>query len=643
MMFSLILLTPLAGAFINGVLISSGLLGRLRAVSPGFEAKSSAIVGSAAVLIPALCASVLSYGVYSGADMEFGFFEWFSSGSLAVPFGFVFDRLSAVMTLVITWVGFLIHVYSAGYMSGDSAVPRYFALLNLFVFFMLLLVLGSGFVVMFAGWEGVGFVSYLLIGFRFNDTAKADAGRKAFVVNRVGDFGFLLGIFLVFTVFGSLEFSEIIPAVSGAPQWALTAVCLLLFMGAVGKSAQFPLHIWLPDAMAGPTPVSALIHAATMVTAGVYMLARLSFLYAAAPDAQFVILTVAVFTALVAAYIAVSQTDIKKVLAYSTVSQLGFMFMAAGAGAFAAAVFHLVTHAFFKALLFLGAGSVIHALGGEQDMKFMGGLRKKIPLTAFTFLIGTLAISGVPFFAGFFSKDSILAAVYDRGFVLHWVAAVLAAALTAFYMVRLYVRIFEGSSNTPSKTAEKIHESPPVMTIPLMCLAALAVFGGFLSVPHFLSGFFPFGEEVLTHFLEPVTGAFAPSVHGGLSHYVLALVSVVAAFGGIGAALALYETAPGIREKLLRITAISAMRSFSRSQILLNEFYEKVFSAPFRHFSKAFAEFDLSVVDGAVNGVADSVKKLARFFSVLQSGFVRAYTAAMVAFIVLLVVVSVRL
>ncbi len=642
-MLPLILLTPLAGAFINGILISTGLLRRLRAVSPDFEAKASAFIGSAAVLIPALCASVLAYGVYSGSPVEFRFFEWFSSGSLAVSFGFVFDRLSAVMTLVITWVGFLIHVYSAGYMSGDGAVPRYFALLNLFVFFMLLLVLGSGFVVMFAGWEGVGFVSYLLIGFWFNDTAKADAGRKAFVVNRIGDFGFLLGIFLVFAVFGSLEFSEIISAAPGVPQQALTAVCLLLFIGAIGKSAQFPLYVWLPDAMAGPTPVSALIHAATMVTAGVYMLARLAVLYSAAPDAQFVILTVAVFTALVAAYIAVSQTDIKKVLAYSTVSQLGFMFMAAGAGAFGVAIFHLVTHAFFKALLFLGAGSVIHALGGEQDMKFMGGLRKKIPVTALTFLIGTLAISGVPFFAGFFSKDSILAAVYDGGFVLYWGAAVVGAVLTAFYMTRLYLRIFEGENNTPPEAAEKIHESPPVMTIPLVCLAALAIFGGFLSIPHFLSNILPFGEEFLTHFLAPVTGAFAPSAHGGLSHSALALVSVVAAFGGIAAALALYKTAPGIREKLVKITPIGAARSFSRSQILLNEFYEKAFLAPFRHFSKSFAEFDSLVVDGAVNGVADMAKKLARFFSILQSGFLRAYTAAMVAFIILLVFVSVKI
>ncbi len=642
-MLPLILLTPLAGAFINGILISTGLLRRLHAVSPGFEAKASAFVGSVAVLISALCASVLAYGVYSGSPEQFRFFEWFSSGSLAVSFSFVFDRLSAVMTLVITWVGFLIHVYSAGYMKGDGAVPRYFALLNLFVFFMLLLVLGSGFVVMFAGWEGVGFVSYLLIGFWFNDSAKSDAGRKAFVVNRIGDFGFMLGIFLVFAVFGSLEFSEIISAAPAAPQWALTAVCLLLFIGAVGKSAQFPLYVWLPDAMAGPTPVSALIHAATMVTAGVYMLARLAVLYSSAPDAQFVILTVAVFTALVAAYIAVSQTDIKKVLAYSTVSQLGFMFMAAGAGAFGVAIFHLVTHAFFKALLFLGAGSVIHALGGEQDMKFMGGLRKKIPVTAFTFLIGTLAISGVPFFAGFFSKDSILAAVYDGGFVLHWVAAVFGAMLTAFYMMRLYLRVFEGGNNTPPEAAEKIYESPPVMTIPLVCLAALAIFGGFLSVPHFLSEFFPFGEEFLTHFLEPVTGVFVPSANGGLSHYTLALVSVIAAFGGIGAALLLYQASPRLREKIVETTAIGAARRFSHSQILLNEFYEKVFSVPFRHFSKSFAEFDTSVVDGAVNGVADATKRLARFFSILQSGFVRAYTAAMVVFIVLLVIVSVKM
>lgn len=643
-MLEIVLFAPLAGALINGA-ISIGLAGRLFGVSREFEAKAAGIAGCSAVLVSAVCASVLTYGISSGGAQTLDIFEWFSSGEFAASFGFLFDRLSAVMTLVITWVGFAIHVYSVGYMRGDSAVPRYFALLNLFVFFMLLLVLGSGFAVMFAGWEGVGFVSYMLISFWFNDSEKADAGRKAFVVNRIGDFGFLLGIFLVFTAFGSLEFSKVFPLVPSASAGVLTAVCLLLFVGAAGKSAQFPLYVWLPDAMAGPTPVSALIHAATMVTAGVYMLARCSVMYSAAPDAQFVILTLAVFTALIAAYIALSQTDIKKVLAYSTVSQLGFMFMAAGAGAFAASIFHLVTHAFFKALLFLGAGSVIHALGGLQDINKMGGLRKKIPLTALTFLAGTLAISGVPFFAGFFSKDSVLAAVYDNGFIFHWGAGVFAAMLTAFYMTRLYVRVFEGKPDTPPESASGIHESPPVMTFSLIALALLSTLGGLLSVPGFMGAFVPVKTEFLSHFLEPVSG-FAPHVvlHSahGLSHSDLAVVSVVAAFCGIAAALLIYGTNLRLGETLKKIPAVSAARRFSRSQILLDEFYCSVFVVPFRHFCKAFAEFDLSVVDGAVNFVARSVSRLAGVFSSLQTGLIRAYTAAMVVFIVLLVFVSLK-
>ncbi len=644
-MLPFILLVPLAGAFINGIVISTGLLRRFFRVSSGAEAKAAGIVGSVAVLIPAVCASVLAYkGLSSGAE-RFEIFEWFSSGSLSVSFGFLFDRLSAVMTLVITWVGFAIHIYSVGYMSGDSAIPRYFALLNLFVFFMLTLVLGSGFAVMFAGWEGVGFVSYLLIGFWFNDTEKADAGKKAFIVNRVGDFGFLLGIFLIFSVFGSLEFSEVFPAVSGASGGVLTAVCLLLFVGAAGKSAQFPLYVWLPDAMAGPTPVSALIHAATMVTAGVYMLARCAVMYSAAPDAQFVILTLAVLTALIAAYIALSQTDIKKVLAYSTVSQLGFMFMAAAAGAFTAAIFHLVTHAFFKALLFLGAGSVIHSLGGAQDINGMGGLRRKIPVTALTFLAGTLAISGVPFFAGFFSKDSILAAVYDGGFVFHWGAGVFAAMLTAFYMTRLYVRVFEGKNNTPPAVLSKIHESPRFMTVPLIVLALLSIFGGLLSVPGFMGGFLPVKTEILSHFLEPIFGSVPHSdshATHGLGHLSLAVVSVVAAFCGIVAALLIYGTNLRLREIPARFSAVSALKRFSRSQILLDEFYGSVFVVPFRHFCEMFASFDLSVVDGAVNALARSVRKLAGVFSSFQTGLVRAYTAAMVVFVVVLVFVSLR-
>ncbi len=639
-MLQLVIFAPLVGAFISGILISAGLMRRLFCVSRDFEEKAAGLVGSIAVLVSAICATVLAFGIFSGAgETRVEIFEWFSSGALSVSFGFVFDRLSAVLTLVITWVGFVIHLYSIGYMAGDRAVARYFALVNLFIFFMLTLVLGGDFAVMFAGWEGVGFVSYLLIGFWFDDTEKADAGRKAFVVNRIGDFGFLIGIFLVFITFGSLEFSEISPAAADVSAGMLTVICLLLFVGAAGKSAQFPLYVWLPDAMAGPTPVSALIHAATMVTAGIYMLARCSFMYSASPDAQFVVLTVAVLTSLIAAYIAVTQTDIKKVLAYSTVSQLGFMFMAAGAGAFGVAVFHLVTHAFFKALLFLGAGAVIHSLGGLQDIRSMGGLRGKIPVTAFTFLAGTLAISGVPFFSGFFSKDSILAAVYDGGFIFHWIAAVFAAMLTAFYMTRLYVLVFEGKNNTPPETFSGIHEPPRVMTAPLIFLALLSVFGGLFSVPHFMEGFVPVKEEILTHFLKPVTAAFspAPDVLFGISHAGLAVISTVAALAGLFTALLIYGTKMRFRDLLLGFRTILSLRSFSQSKILLDEFYHSVFIVPFGHFSTELAKFDLLVVDGAVNAVAGAVKKLAGFFSLFQTGFVRAYTAAMAAFIILLI------
>lgn len=640
--FALLLFAPLAGAFVNGAFLSSGLARRVFGVSPAFEERASGAVAALAVLVSAAASGFLTYGIFTGAEAtRFEMFNWFSSGELSVSFSFVFDRLSAVMSLVITWVGFLIHLYSIGYIHGDRSAARYFTLLGLFVFFMLVLVLASGFAVLFAGWEGVGFVSYLLIGFWFNKTENADAGRKAFVVNRIGDFGFLLGIFLVFVTFGTLEFSEVFSSVGQADTAVLTAICLLLFFGAAGKSAQFPLYVWLPDAMAGPTPVSALIHAATMVTAGIYMLARGAVMFSASPDAQFVVLTVAVATALIAAFIALSQTDIKKVLAYSTVSQLGFMFMAAGAGAFAVAIFHLVTHAFFKALLFLGAGSVIHSLGGLQDMGDMGGLRKKIPLTAFTFLIGTLAISGVPLFAGFFSKDSILASLYDAGFFIHWGAAVFAALLTGFYMTRLYVRIFEGKNNTPAPAASKIHESPFVMTFPLILLAALSAGGGFLSVPHFIGEFIPVKTEMLSHFLEPLAAMVPDYGYSsfGLSHETLAVVSTGAAATGIVSALIIC-TNSRICGFLLKFSPVSSLKSFSFSRVQLDEFYGSVFVAPFRHFSDALARFDLLVVDGAVNGLARIAKGFAGFLSILQTGFVRAYTAAMAAAIVILVAVS---
>ncbi|MCH7926598.1 MAG: NADH-quinone oxidoreductase subunit L, partial [Candidatus Dadabacteria bacterium] len=438
-MIFLIVLLPLIGAALNGLLFASGLIKK----DHESERRIVSIIGCGSILLAALVSTYLFIQLIQNdnpAGIIQNSFTWIASGELNISFGFLFDNISSVMTLVITWVGFLIHVYSIGYMHNDKSYARYFMYLNLFIFFMLVLVLGNNFPLMFVGWEGVGLASYLLIGFWYDDTQKANAGRKAFIVNRIGDVGFLIAIFLIFLVFGSLNFSDVFSQAANptfmqnVPIIMITAIALLLFVGAVGKSAQFPLYVWLPDAMAGPTPVSALIHAATMVTAGVYMVTRCAVFFSASPEAQFVVVTIAVFTAFFAATIALSQTDIKKVLAYSTISQLGFMFMAVGIGAYAAGMFHLVTHAFFKALLFLGAGSVIHAMSDEQDIRKMGGLRKYLPITSKTFLIGALAISGLPLLSGFFSKDQILGELYERGFTIHFAVAIITALLTALYM-----------------------------------------------------------------------------------------------------------------------------------------------------------------------------------------------------------------
>src|SRR5713226_4661978 len=410
----------------------------------------------------------------------------------AAYLAFQLDPLSIVMLMVVTWVGTLIHLYSVGYMAHEPGYARYFSYLNLFLAEMLVLVLGSSYLVMFVGWEGVGLCSYLLIGFYYDKEFAAAAGKKAFIVNRIGDFGFLVAMFLMFAFFGSVDFEKVSTiALRGVEPWLLTAVCLLLFLGATGKSAQIPLYIWLPDAMAGPTPVSALIHAATMVTAGVYMIARSNVLYRLSPSAMLVVTFVGALTALFAATIAVRQNDIKKVLAYSTVSQLGFMFIGVGVAAYTAGIFHLVTHAFFKACLFLGSGSVIHAMGGEQDIRNMGGLWKKIPITAWTFLIATITIAGFPPFAGFFSKDEILVSALSNPYfpelgVWIWAIGTVTALFTAFYMFRLFFLTFGGSFRGTSEQEHHSHESPWTMTVPLVVLAAGSILGGALAVNHFL-------------------------------------------------------------------------------------------------------------------------------------------------------------
>jgi NADH-quinone oxidoreductase subunit L len=487
----LIPLFPFIGFLINGL---------------GRNVFPKAVIGAVASLA-ILASFAISLGIFfefeSTQPVIVHLFDWIKVGGINIPFSFQIDQLSILMLLIITGIGSLIHIYSAGYMSHDTGFGKFFAYLNLFVFFMLLLVLGANYVVMFIGWEGVGLCSYLLIGFWYNKSSYADAAKKAFIMNRIGDLGFLLGVFLIITTFGSVSFVEIFPKAEGlvSGDATLMLITILLFIGATGKSAQLPLFTWLPDAMAGPTPVSALIHAATMVTAGIYMIARSNILFTLSPVTMSIIAVVGLATAIIAAIIALTQTDIKKVLAYSTVSQLGYMFLGLGVGAYTGAFFHVLTHAFFKALLFLGAGSVIHAMSDEQDMRNMGGLKGKLPITFLTMLIGTIAIAGLPPFAGFFSKDEILAHVYDHNKIL-WVVGVLGALLTAFYMFRMMFLTFWGSFRGTEEQKHHLHESPISMTLPLIVLAVLSVIGGFIGVPEVLGG-----GHWLASYLDPVFAA----------------------------------------------------------------------------------------------------------------------------------------
>ncbi|MGL5892482.1 MAG: NADH-quinone oxidoreductase subunit L, partial [Bacteroidia bacterium] len=490
-----------------------------------------------------LAAFGLSLGIYlglNGQSQTVTLFDWISTGSLHVDFSFLIDPLSSLFLLIITGIGFLIHVYSVGYMHDDEGYHRFFAYLNLFVFFMLLLVLGSNYLIMFVGWEGVGLCSYLLIGFWFKNTDYNNAAKKAFIINRIGDLGFLLGILLIYVLFDSVSFGAV-SAISGNAEYRQYAdlIGILLFIGACGKSAQIPLYTWLPDAMAGPTPVSALIHAATMVTAGIYMIARSSFIFEYAHITNEVIATVGVITALFAATIGIFQNDIKKVLAYSTVSQLGLMFLGLGVGATTGAVFHVTTHAFFKALLFLGAGSVIHAMSGEQDIRRMGGLRKHLPITHLTFLLGTIAISGIPPFSGFFSKDEILAGTFEEH-KIHWILGLAASMMTAFYMFRLYFLTFSGKFRGTDEQHHHLHESPKSMTIPLMVLAVLSVVGGAIGIP---------GSHMLDHFLNPGSAGH----HVDWAHEILLMsIATILAVAAIFLAYTVYvkrETLPAEKEE----------------------------------------------------------------------------------------------
>ncbi|MFH0916023.1 MAG: NADH-quinone oxidoreductase subunit L [bacterium] len=564
--------------------------------------------------------------------------RWFSVGSFQVPFAFQIDQLSAVMLLVVTGVGLLIFIYSKGYMHGDPGYYRFFAYMSLFAFSMLLLVLANNYLLLYFGWEAVGLCSYYLIGYYYHKPEAAAAGKKAFIVNRVGDFGFGLGVMLIFVTFGTLDYVGVFEQVvaGAAGQGVLIGIALLLFMGAMGKSAQFPLHVWLPDAMEGPTPVSALIHAATMVTAGVYLVARSAVIFASAPTALLVVGAVGTFTAIFAAVIGICQKDIKKVLAYSTVSQLGYMFMALGVGAWAIAIFHLMTHAFFKALLFLGAGSVIHSLGGEQDMDRMGGLAKRIPATYYTLVAGALALSGIFPFAGFWSKDDILGSVWRDGKYLFWAVGLIAAFITAFYTFRMIFMTFFGKPRMDEETGKHVHESPWSMVVPLAVLAVASLLGGFLGLPGKLG--------VIQRFLEPV---FAPANHilGFEEHslaaidYALMVISLVVAMMGIALAWLMYVRRP----KDLPLIVGARLRPVYK--VVYNKFYiDEFYAATVVKLTVdgsrwVWHRFDEYVIDGAVHGVAWLWQQAGSGVRPLQTGRVQNYLLVM--FIGVFVIVTV--
>ncbi|MEP6595590.1 MAG: NADH-quinone oxidoreductase subunit L, partial [Ginsengibacter sp.] len=541
---------PLAGFLINGLarnVLSKSLV---------------SIIGSGVILASFIISLLIFFQInHEGFTAQtISYFDFIKAGKIKVSFAFQVDQLSTLFLLIITGVGFLIHVYSTSYMREEEspAFARYFSYLNLFVFSMLILVLGANYLIMFIGWEGVGLCSYLLIGYWFKNTDYNNAAKKAFIMNRIGDLGFLLGIFWIINAFGTVSFHDlfnaekgIITSMSSINSPTLTGITLLLFVGAIGKSAQIPLYTWLPDAMAGPTPVSALIHAATMVTAGIYMVARSNALYSLSAVAENLVAIVGIATALLAATIAIKQNDIKKVLAYSTISQLGYMFLGLGVGAYTSAVFHVMTHAFFKALLFLGAGSVIHAVHNQQDIRYMGGLRKYLPITNATFLIGCIAISGIPPFSGFFSKDEILAAAYASNPV-YWVLGVAGSAMTAFYMFRLYATAFMGTFRGNEKqkhprlndtVGQDLHESPSAITIPLIILAALSIVGGFINVPGIFGG-----EEQLHQFLSPVLKSENVRELSSSTGYMLMCISVAVAAIAILIAISKYSKRPELNK-----------------------------------------------------------------------------------------------
>jgi len=619
----LIPLFPFLGFLINGL------------VGKSLPKRTVGIIGSAAVGLSFLVTVAIFLELLKlpadARSVQKVVYTWIASGPFQVSVAYLIDPLSIIMLLVVSGVSTLIHIYSIGYMYDDEGFYRYFAYLNLFVFAMLTLVSANNFLLMFVGWEGVGLCSYLLIGFWYEKKSASDAGKKAFVVNRIGDFGFLLGMFLIFWTFGSLDFKTVFAAAAKYPVGSgiITAMTLCLFLGATGKSAQIPLYTWLPDAMEGPTPVSALIHAATMVTAGVFMVARCSTLFVLAPISLTVVAAVGALTAIYAATIGMAQFDIKRVLAYSTVSQLGYMFLACGVGAFTSGIFHLMTHAFFKALLFLGSGSVIHGMHGEQDMRNMGGLKKYMPITYWTFIVATLAISGIFPFAGFFSKDEILFHSFAGGHYIFWGIATVAAFITAFYMFRAVFMTFHGEERFDHHHVHP-HESPPSMAVPLMTLGALSLVGGLVGFPIIE------GANKFRDFLAPAITPLVHEVHAPAWFEVTMMVfSMAVAVAGIYVAYKMYMKQPELPEK---VTAkIPVVYDLVYHKYYVDEIYDAAVVEPLKNGSDfLWHGVDEKVVDGAVNGSATTVGWLSSHLRKLETGFVQNYALAILIGVVLI-------
>jgi NADH-quinone oxidoreductase subunit L len=623
-LIALVPLLPLLGFLINGF----------------FGKKLSKTLSSAIACLAVVAAFVVSFLIFlelkNAVEKShvITLYQWFSAGALKIDFSFLVDPLSVIFLMIITGIGSLIHLYSAGYMHDDEGHNRFFAYLNLFIFFMLLLVLGSNYIIMFVGWEGVGLCSYLLIGFWFKNTEYNNAAKKAFIMNRIGDLGFLLGIILIFVQFGSINYLEVFNRTSGVSGTMITAIALLLFVGAMGKSAQIPLYTWLPDAMAGPTPVSALIHAATMVTAGIYMIVRSNVLFALSEDAMQIVAIVGALTAFFAATIGLLQNDIKKVLAYSTVSQLGYMFLALGVGAFSSSVFHVTTHAFFKALLFLCAGSVIHAMSGEQDIRNMGGLRKKLPITFFTMLIGTIAISGIPPFSGFFSKDEILAHVFEHNKIL-WVLATITSIMTAFYMFRMLFLTFWGDFRGTKEQAHHLHESPKTMTIPLMVLAVLSVLGGLIGIPEVFHA-----KHLLKEWLSPIIRNDAISTLSHNTEYMLMALAVALAAITIYFAYNKFVKKGDLPEA--KDENLKGVQKLVYNKYYVDETYSTIIQKPLDGISKAFGFFiDNKVIDGIVNLFKDIIGLLSSVLRRAQAGYIEVYLFAMVISIIIILLVGI--